>query len=41
MSKKQLDFSQIDSKALAHLQNFATARIAIAKEDQRHKSEKK
>lgn len=41
MSKKAIDFSQIDSKALAQLQNFAAARIAIAKEDQRHKAEKK
>lgn len=37
MSKKQIDFTQIDAKALAHLQNFTAARIAIAKEDQRHK----
>ena len=37
MSKKQIDFTQIDSKALTQLQNFAAARIAIAKEDQRHK----
>lgn len=37
MSKKVIDFSQIDPKALVHLQNFAAARIAIAKEDQRHK----
>ena len=37
MSKKAIDFSQIDPKALVHLQNFAAARIAIAKEDQRHK----
>lgn len=37
MNKKAIDFSQIDPKALVHLQNFAAARIAIAKEDQRHK----
>ena len=41
MSKKVIDFTQIDSKALAQLQNFAATRIAIAKEDQRHKAEKK
>lgn len=41
MSKKQLDFTQINETALVHLQNFAAARIAIAKEDQRHKAEKK
>ena len=41
MSKKAIDFSQIDTKALAQLQNFAATRIAIAKEDQRHKAEKK
>ena len=38
MSKKKIDFTQIDAKALFHLKNFATTRIAIAKEDQRHKS---
>ena len=38
MSKKAIDFSQIDSKALTHLQNFSATRIAIAKEDQRHKA---
>lgn len=37
MSKRQIDFSQINETALSHLQNFAAARIAIAKEDQRHK----
>ena len=41
MSKKVIDFTQIDTKALAQLQNFAATRIAIAKEDQRHKAEKK
>ena len=41
MSKKAIDFSQIDSKALTQLKNFAVTRIAIAKEDQRHKAEKK
>lgn len=41
MSKKAIDFSQIDSKALAQLNNFAATRIAIAKEDQRHKAERK
>ena len=38
MSKKQIDFTQINESALKHLQNFAAARIAIAKEDQRHKA---
>lgn len=37
MSKRPIDFTQINETALAHLQNFAAARIAIAKEDQRHK----
>lgn len=41
MSKKTIDFSQIDSKALTQLKNFAATRIAIAKEDQRHKAERK
>jgi len=41
MSKKAIDFTQINETALVHLQNFAAARIAIAKEDQRHKAEKK
>lgn len=41
MSKKQIDFTRLDPKALTYLQNFAAARIAIAKEDQRHKAEKK
>ena len=41
MSKKSIDFTQINTEALAHLQNFAATRIAIAKEDQRHKAEKK
>lgn len=41
MSKKAIDFSQIDTKALEQLKNFAAVRIAIAKEDQRHKAEKK
>lgn len=41
MSKKAIDFSQMNEKAIAHLQNFAVTRIAIAKEDQRHKAEKK
>ena len=41
MSKKVIDFTQINETALVHLQNFAAARIAIAKEDQRHKAEKK
>lgn len=37
MSKKPIDFTQINEKALAQLKNFSVARIAIAKEDQRHK----
>lgn len=37
MSKKQIDFIQIDESALKHLENFSATRIAIAKEDQRHK----
>lgn len=41
MSKKKIDFSQIDVQALTQLKNFAETRIAIAKEDQRHKTEKK
>lgn len=41
MSKKQIDFTQMNESALTLLQNFATTRIAIAKEDQRHKAEKK
>lgn len=41
MSKKPIDFTQINEKALAQLKNFAETRIAIAKEDQRHKTEKK
>lgn len=41
MSKKSIDFTQLNEAALKHLQNFAATRIAIAKEDQRHKAEKK
>ena len=37
MSKRPIDFSQINEKALAQLKNFSAARIAIAKEDLRHK----
>lgn len=37
MSKKPIDFTQINEKALAQLKNFSATRIAIAKEDQRHK----
>lgn len=37
MSKKPIDFTQINEKALSQLKNFSAARIAIAKEDQRHK----
>lgn len=38
MSKKAIDFTQIDKKALTQLEKFSVARIAIAKEEQRHKS---
>jgi len=38
MSKKAIDFTQINKAALKQLENFSAARIAIAKEDQRHKS---
>lgn len=38
MSKKAIDFTQMDKKALAQLEKFSVSRIAIAKEDQRHKS---
>lgn len=41
MSKKQIDFTQINESALEQLKKFSAARIAIAKEDQRHKAEKK
>lgn len=41
MSKKSIDFTQINSRALEQLQNFAATHIAIAKEDQQHKAEKK
>lgn len=38
MSKKAIDFTQMNETALSQLENFALARIAIAKEDMRHKS---
>lgn len=41
MSKKAIDFTQMNKSALTQLEKFAAARIAIAKEDQRHKAEKK
>lgn len=37
MSKTPINFETIDSKSLAYLNAFVTARISIAKEDQRHK----
>lgn len=41
MSKKKIDFSQIDSKALAQLKSFSSAMIAKAHEDERHRAERK
>lgn len=38
MSKKAIDFTQMNQSALAQLEKFSATRIAIAKEDQRHKS---
>lgn len=38
MSKTAIDFAQMNKAALKQLENFSAARIAIAKEDQRHKS---
>jgi len=38
MSKKAIDFTQIDKKAVVQLEKFSETRIAIAKEEQRHKS---
>lgn len=37
MSKAPINFESIDSKSLAYLNAFVAARIAIAKEEQRHK----
>lgn len=37
MSKAPINFNSINKESLGYLQNFAEARIAIAKEDQRHK----
>lgn len=37
MSKAPINFNSINTDSLGYLQNFADARIAIAKEDQRHK----
>lgn len=37
MSKKPIDFTQINKTVLAQLNKFSAARISIAKEDQRHK----
>jgi len=41
MSKAPINFESIDSKSLAYLNAFVTARIAIAKEDIRHMAEMK
>lgn len=41
MSKVPIDFESIDSKSLAFLNAFVAVRIAIAKEDMRHKAEMK
>jgi len=41
MSKAPINFESIDSKSLAYLNAFVAARIAIAKEDIRHKTESK
>lgn len=38
MSKRPIDFTQMNETSIKHLQSFAATRIAIAKEDQRHKS---
>lgn len=37
MSKKPIDFTHINESALSQLERFLSTRIAIAKEDQRHK----
>lgn len=41
MSKTPIDYSKINAKSLSYLEDFAAARIAIAKEDIRHKAESK
>lgn len=41
MSKKKIDFSQINETALAQLKSFSSAMIAKAHEDERHKAERK
>lgn len=41
MSKTPINFEEINSKSLAFLNAFVTARIAIAKEDMRHLAEMK
>ncbi len=37
MSKKPIDFSAIDTKVIEQLKKFVATRVAIAKEDARHK----
>ena len=37
MSKKTINFNSINADSLKYMENFRDARIAIAKEDQRHK----
>lgn len=37
MSKKAIDFTQMNKSALTQFEKFSVARIAIAKEEQRHK----
>lgn len=41
MSKKKIDFSQINETALAQLKSFSSAMIAKAHEDERHRAERK
>ncbi len=41
MSKKKIDFSQINETALAQLKSFSSAMIAKAHEDERHKAKRK
>ena len=41
MSKAPIKFELMDRKALLYLNDFVAARIAIAKEDMRHRAEMK
>lgn len=41
MSKATIDYSKINVSSFSHLKDFVSARIAIAKEDIRHKTESK